>query len=57
MSKPNLSFRPRPDLAQAIKAAASQDRRPVSQFLANLIEDALSRDRDAEKPVEQSAAA
>ena len=46
MSKPNLSFRPRADLAEAIKAAASEDRRPVSQFLSNLIEDALAAKRE-----------
>jgi hypothetical protein len=42
MSKPHLSFRPKPELASAIRAAASEERRPVSQFLANLIEDALT---------------
>ena len=42
MSKPHLSFRPRPELADAIRAAATEERRPISQFLANLIEDALA---------------
>ncbi|MET4479648.1 hypothetical protein ABIB66_004191 [Bradyrhizobium sp. F1.13.3] len=42
MSKPHLSFRPKAELADAIRAAASEERRPVSQFLANLIEDALA---------------
>lgn len=46
MSKPLLSFRPKPELADQIKAAASEDRRPVSQFLSNLIEDALAARRD-----------
>lgn len=47
MSKPHLSFRPKPELADAIKAAATEERRPVSQFLANLIEDALAVRRQA----------
>jgi hypothetical protein len=47
MSKPLLSFRPKPELADQIKAAASEDRRPVSQFLSNLIEDALATRRPA----------
>ena len=42
MSKPSISFRPKPDLADAIRAAAVKDRRPVSHFLANLVEDALA---------------
>ncbi|MET4018147.1 hypothetical protein [Bradyrhizobium sp. S3.2.12] len=42
MSKPHLSFRPKAELADAIRAAAIEERRPVSQFLANLIEDALA---------------
>ncbi|WP_187436039.1 hypothetical protein [Bradyrhizobium hipponense] len=42
MSKPHLSFRPKAELADAIRAAALEERRPVSQFLANLIEDALA---------------
>ena len=45
MSKPLLSFRAKPELADQIKAAASQDRRPVSQFISNLIEDALAARR------------
>jgi predicted transcriptional regulator len=42
MSKVHLSFRLRPDLAEAIRAAAEADRRPPSQFLSNLVEDALA---------------
>ncbi len=41
MSKP-ISFRPKPDLADAIRAAAEAERRPVAQYLANLVEDALT---------------
>jgi uncharacterized protein (DUF1778 family) len=55
MSKPLLSFRPKPELADLIKAAASEDRRPVSQFLSNLIEDALAKRQSA--PTEQRSAA
>ncbi|WP_439409762.1 DUF1778 domain-containing protein [Bradyrhizobium sp. DASA03076] len=42
MSKPHISFRPKPELEQAIRAAASADRRTVSQFVANLVEDAIA---------------
>lgn len=57
MTKPHMSFRPKPDLADAIKLAAEQDRRPVSQFLANLIEDAIAQRREVtSKPEAQHAA-
>jgi hypothetical protein len=55
MSRPLFSFRPKPELADKIKAAASEDRRPVSQFLANLIEDALAAERTP--PTDQRTAA
>jgi hypothetical protein len=42
MSKPSLSFRPSPELADRIRAAAEADRRPVSHFVSILIEDALA---------------
>ncbi len=41
MAKPPMTFRPRPEVADQIEAAAAEERRPVSQFLANLVEDAL----------------
>jgi hypothetical protein len=56
MSKPLLSFRPKPELADQIKAAASEDRRPVSQFLSNLIEDALAARRPMPSTDHRSAA-
>lgn len=56
MSKPLLSFRPKPELAEQIKAAASEDRRPVSQFISNLLEDALAA-RRAPSTDQRSAAA
>jgi hypothetical protein len=43
MSKPLLNFRPNPELAETIKALAAKDRRPVSQYLANLVEDAVAK--------------
>jgi len=43
MSKPLLNFRPKPEVAEMIRALAAEDRRPVSQFLANLVEDAIAR--------------
>jgi hypothetical protein len=52
MSKPLLNFRPKPEVAQLIKTLAAEDRRPVSQFLAILIEDAL-----AKRSTEQKSAA
>ena len=55
-SKPLLSFRPKPELADQIKAAASEDRRPVSQFLSNLIEDALAARRTDPTSDQRSAA-
>jgi hypothetical protein len=53
MSKPLLNFRPKPEVAEIIKTLAAADRRPVSQFLANLVEDAIAK-RQAEQ---RSAAA
>ena len=53
MSRPMLIFRPKPEVAEIIKALAAADRRPVSQFLANLVEDAISR----RKPTEQRRSA
>jgi hypothetical protein len=47
MSKPLLNFRPKPEIAETIRAMAAEDRRPVSQFLANLVEDAIERRRSA----------
>jgi hypothetical protein len=43
MSKPLLNFRPKPEVAEMIKVMAAEDRRPVSQFLANLVEDAIAK--------------
>jgi hypothetical protein len=43
MSKPLLNFRPKPEVAEMIKAMAAEDRRPISQFLANLVEDAIAK--------------
>ena len=52
MSKPLLNFRTRPEVAELIKELAAQDRRPISQYLANLVEDAV-----AKRSTEQSRAA
>jgi hypothetical protein len=43
MSKPLFNFRPKPEVAEKIKTLAAEDRRPVSQFLANLVEDAIAK--------------
>jgi hypothetical protein len=43
--KPLLNFRPKPEVAEIIKTLAAEDRRPVSQFLSNLVEDAIAERR------------
>jgi hypothetical protein len=48
MPGPLLSFRPRPEIAEIIKELAAADRRPVSQFLVVLVEDALAKRQGAE---------
>jgi hypothetical protein len=55
MSKPLLNFRPKPEVAEMIKTMAAEDRRPVSQFLANLVEDAIAKRQSAS--IEQRSAA
>jgi hypothetical protein len=55
MSKPLFNFRPKPEIGERIKELAAEDRRPVSQFLANLVEDAIARRPPA--PTEQRSAA
>ena len=47
MSKPLLNFRSKPEVAEKIREMAAEDRRPVSQFLANLVEDAVAQRRAA----------
>jgi hypothetical protein len=48
MSKPLLNFRPKPEIAELIRTLAAEDRRPVSQFLSILVEDAIAK-RTAEQ--------
>lgn len=45
MSKPLLNFRPKPEVAELVRALAAEDRRSVSQFLAHLVEDAIAQRR------------
>ncbi len=54
MSKPLLNFRPKPEIAEIIRTMAAEDRRPVSQFLANLVEDAVAQ-RQAQQPQHSAA--
>ena len=49
MTKPMLNFRARPEVAEAIRALAAEDRRPISQFLAVLVEDAIAKRKPAER--------
>lgn len=55
MSKPLLSFRLKPELADEIKAAASEDRRPVAQFISNLVQDALAARKQAREQRSEAA--
>jgi hypothetical protein len=55
MSRPLLNFRSKPEVADKIKALAAEDRRPVSQFLAILVEDAIASRKIP--PAEQRTAA
>ncbi len=43
MAKPLLSFRPKPEVAKAAKAIAAAERRPLGQWLANLVEDGIAQ--------------
>ena len=55
MTKPLLNFRPKPEVAEIIRIMAAADRRPVSQFLSNLVEDAIAQRQSA--ATEQRSAA
>ena len=55
MSKPLFNFRPKPEIGERIKELAAEDRRPISQFLANLVEDAIKK-RQASAGEQRSAA-
>lgn len=57
MRKPPLSFRPNPELEAAIRTAASEDRRTLSNFLTKLIEDALVAKRAGRRPDQRAEAA
>jgi hypothetical protein len=47
MTKPNVSCRVDPEVADEIKELAARERRRPGQFLANLITDALAARRAA----------
>jgi hypothetical protein len=47
MVKPLISFRPKPEDEEELKARAAKERRPLSQLVANMIEDALASQRQA----------
>jgi hypothetical protein len=53
MPRPLMSFRPKPEVAEIIQTLAAEDRRPVGEFWANLVEDAVSK----RKPTERRSAA
>ena len=47
MNKPLLNCRPKPEVVEAIKRMAAEERRPVSQFLSNLLEDEIAKRKPA----------
>jgi hypothetical protein len=55
MIRPLLNFRTKPETAETIRVLAAEDRRPVSQFLACLVEDAIAK-RQSSASTERSAA-
>jgi hypothetical protein len=46
MQKPLISFRPRPEVDEELKARAAKERRPLSHVVANMVEDALAAERE-----------
>jgi hypothetical protein len=57
MIRPLLNFRTKPETAATIRVLAAEDRRPVSQFLANLVEDAIAKRCQPASTEQRSAAA
>jgi hypothetical protein len=55
MLRPLLNFRTKPEIAELVRILAAEERRPKSQFLANLVEDALAK-RQPASPEQRSAA-
>jgi len=53
MNRPLISFRPKPEIDEELKARAAKERRPLSQLVSNIIEDALAAEQRAS---ERSAA-
>ena len=48
MVKPLISFRPKPEDHDELKARAAKERRPLSQLVANMVEDALAAEHRRE---------
>jgi uncharacterized protein (DUF1778 family) len=56
MSKEYISFRAKPETLDRVRAAAKEDRRTVSQFLAILVEDAVAlKVANGSRPVSDGA--
>lgn len=49
MVKPLISFRPKPEIDEELKARAAKERRPLSHVVAILVEDALAAERKNER--------
>ena len=47
MSKPLLQFRPKPEVAEIVRVLAAAERRTVSNYVANLVEDVVSQRKPA----------
>lgn len=45
--KPLISFRPKPEVDEELKARAAKERRPLSHVVAILVEDALAAQRQS----------
>lgn len=45
MVKPLISFRPKPEVDEELKARAAKERRPLSHVVAIIVEDALAAER------------
>ncbi|WP_141933477.1 hypothetical protein [Bradyrhizobium sp. UNPA324] len=45
--KPLISFRPKPEVDEELKARAVKERRPLSHVVAIIVEDALAAERQS----------
>jgi hypothetical protein len=55
MVKPLISFRPRPEDEEELRKRAARERRPLSQLVANMVEDMLTTERRTNRQDAQGA--